>query len=227
MRVTIHQPYFMPYLGFFSKVFSSEVLVLYDSAQYVKNRLDNRNYINYKDKKTLLTIPVSKHMSFKPLSEVLISQHYDWRETHLSMLFNAYYDYKYYEIIKDDIADIYSRDYKYLSEINKVFIEKFLYLLGWSGEIVSSSSMKISQEISPSEKLLSILINTNATSYIAGPSSKKYLNINSLESNNIKVNFHNYSNKKYMQKSKEFIPNLSILDYIYNCGTKNFHSFIK
>ena len=67
MNVTIHQPYFVPYIGFFSKVFSSDVLVLYDTAQYVKNRLDNRNYINYDNKKTLLTVPIAKHMSFKPL----------------------------------------------------------------------------------------------------------------------------------------------------------------
>jgi hypothetical protein len=226
MNVTIHQPYFVPYIGFFSKVFKSDVLVLYDTAQYVKNRLDNRNYINYKNQKKLLTVPIAKHMSFKPLSEVLISNHYDWRDEHLSMLDDAYSNYDYYNLLMNDISDIYSRKYTFLSEINSVFIIKILSLLGWKGNVIYSSDMEIDQNLNPSEKLLNILLKTNAKTYIAGPSSREYLDFSLFDIHKISVEIHNYKYKHYPQQSTDFIPNLSILDYMYNCGVKDLKGFL-
>lgn len=227
MNVTIHQPYFIPYIGFFSKVYSSEVLVLYDTAQYVKNRLDNRNYINYDNKKTLLTVPIAKHMSFKPLREIVISNHYDWKEEHKVLINRAYADHQYFQIVNDLIDEIYSKEFTFLSEINSCLIVKLLSLFGWKGEIIYSSHLDIDPLISPSKKILSILKKTNATKYIAGPSSKKYLDINLLENDGIEVDFHEYKIKTYNQKSKIFLPNLSIIDYICNIGVKEFSNFVK
>ena len=227
MNVTIHQPYFAPYIGFFSKVYASETLVLYDTAQYVKNRLDNRNYINCNNKKTLLTVPVAKHMSFKPLCEILISNHYNWKDEHKILLNGAYSSHDYFKIIDDLIGEIYSQEFVYLAELNSCFIIKLLDLFGWQGEVISSSELDINPSISPSEKILSILKKTGAEKYIAGPSSIKYLDINLLQNDGIKVDFHQYTSKTYNQKSKNFLPNLSIIDYICNVGVKNFGNFIK
>ena len=227
MNVTIHQPYFAPYIGFFSKVFASDTLVLYDTAQYVKNRLDNRNYINCNNDKTLLTVPIAKHMSFKPLCEVVISNHYNWKEEHKILLNEAYANHNHFNIIYDLIDEVYSQEFSYLSELNTHLILKLLTILGWKGKIISSSDLDIDPSISPSEKLLSILKKTDASKYIAGPSSKKYLDINLLKNDSIEVDFHEYKMNTYDQKSKNFLPNLSIIDYICNIGSKNFGNFIK
>ena len=45
MIVSIHQPNYLPYIGFFHKVMCSDVFVIYDTAQFVKDRFDNRNKI--------------------------------------------------------------------------------------------------------------------------------------------------------------------------------------
>ena len=43
MKITIHQPNFLPYLGFFDKCDYADILVLYDSTQFKKNDYQNRN----------------------------------------------------------------------------------------------------------------------------------------------------------------------------------------
>ena len=60
MKACIHQPNYLPYLGIFSKIKNSDVFVVYDVAQYVKDRFDNRNLIKTAVGTQWLTIPLRK-----------------------------------------------------------------------------------------------------------------------------------------------------------------------
>ena len=69
----------------------------------------------------------------------------------ICLLDDAYSNYDYYNLLMDDISDIYSRKYTFLSEINSVFIIKILSLLGWKGNVIYSSDMEIDQNLNPSD----------------------------------------------------------------------------
>ena len=56
--ISIHQPVYLPWLGFFEKIISSEKFVLLDDVQYEKNGFQNRNKIRTSDGDMWLTIPV-------------------------------------------------------------------------------------------------------------------------------------------------------------------------
>ena len=82
MRVTVHQPEFMPWLGFFHKARMADVLVLLDDAQYRKNYFHNRNRIRTPDGWVWVTVPVEKNGIDTPMKDTRIASKNNprWRD---------------------------------------------------------------------------------------------------------------------------------------------------
>ena len=62
----------------------------------------------------------------------------------------------------------------------------------------------------------------NATTYIFGELGKNYADIKKFDSLKIKTVFQEYKHPKYSQINGEFISNLSIIDLLFNHGSKSF-----
>ena len=52
--VSIRQPGYLPYMGFFKKIESSDIFVFLDDVQYVRGEWENRNKIRTSDAGTCL-----------------------------------------------------------------------------------------------------------------------------------------------------------------------------
>ena len=76
-----------------------------------------------------------------------------------------------------------------------------------------------------SELILNLCNEVSAKSYISGPLGRDYLDINSFKKAGIDVLFHNYNHPKYSQHDYKFLPNLSVIDLIFNEGPES-SSFI-
>jgi hypothetical protein len=80
MRLARHQPYFFPYIGYFSLISECDMFVLFDTSQYVRHSWMNRNRIaGLSDGWEYITVPVRKHDRATPTRDVRISDQYDWR----------------------------------------------------------------------------------------------------------------------------------------------------
>src|SRR5690348_5618819 len=74
-KVAIHQPNFLPWLGYFYKIHLCDVFVILDDVQYIRNSYINRCYIKTVDNpEFLLTVPLQKHSSRALISELNISK---------------------------------------------------------------------------------------------------------------------------------------------------------
>ena len=73
MIVTIHQPNFLPYLGFFDKILKSDIFIIYDTAQYVKGNFMNRNKINNNGNELYITLSVKKDSWKKLIKDVILN----------------------------------------------------------------------------------------------------------------------------------------------------------
>ncbi|TLY18156.1 MAG: WbqC family protein [Nitrospirae bacterium] len=85
MRVTIHQPQFMPWLGYLDKIDRADLFVVLDSVQFKKNEWQNRNRIRTAQGWQWITVPVL-HKFGQRLDEVRINQQRDWQSRHLRAL---------------------------------------------------------------------------------------------------------------------------------------------
>ena len=91
MIVTIHQPQFMPWIGYFDKMEQADVFVYLDNAQFKKNEWQNRNRLKTAQGWQWLTVPVL-HRFPQSIREVGINDEVDWKSKHLNALTTNYSD---------------------------------------------------------------------------------------------------------------------------------------
>jgi len=96
-------------------------------------------------------------------------------------------------------------------------LEKVLEWLNIKTEIIFDSELDVTGK--SSEHLLNICKKLGATKYLSGPGGRDYLNEKIFEQNKIKVEYQKYNPIIYSQMhTKSFVPNLSILDLLFNMG---------
>ena len=88
--VAIMQPYFLPYLGYFQLMASSEIFVIYDDVNYISRGWINRNRINLNGEAHTITVPLNAASQNKLIHEIHIIDNRFWREKILKTLRQAY-----------------------------------------------------------------------------------------------------------------------------------------
>jgi hypothetical protein len=220
MICSIHQPNYLPYPGFFDKASQSDIFVLYDTTQFEKNSWQNRNRICNKEGWQWLTIPII-HRFGQCINEVQIhnpesSLRKNWN-TIKQVYSKAPFFGKYSEIFKD----IYSKKYIYLSELNFDLISIICRILGINTKFVKSSQIVL-KESGRTQALIEICKKTGADTYLSGISGQNYLDAKLFNESEIKLRFQNYSCPVYDQfNNNSFQPMMSIIDFIFNCGTND------
>lgn len=226
MKVTIHQPNYLPYLGFFDKAARADMLILLDTAQYSKNGMQNRNRIKTPQGEQWLTIPVLTKNNFGVMTkDVQIDNKKDWRQQNLRSIILNYKKARYFSEFEEFVTGIYSREREKLSDFCTEIIEYIMKLLPTEVKVIRSSELEIKG--TRSEMLLHLCKQVGATTYLSGKSGREYLDREIFEQNEMKLEFHGFNPPVYEQLWGEFIPNLSTLDYLMNCGKEKFSELME
>lgn len=213
---------YLPYLGIFNKIKNSDVFVILDDALYSKGYYYNRNRIKTPNGEYMITIPLLKQSNCK-LNNVKIANESSWGQKHFKTLEANYNKSDFFAEHIEFFEELYTRDWKYLHDIN---IEIFTYLLEQLDINVPyyySSQIKI--ETSGSQRLIDICSYFDADTYLSGIGGKNYIDEELFECNNIQLEYQNYTPVKYKQLWGSFIPNLSAIDALFNLG-KNINDVI-
>jgi hypothetical protein len=219
MKASIHQPNFLPYLGIFNKIKHSELLVIYDVAQYVRDRFDNRNQIKTERGPIWLTIPLRVKDSFlRRFHETPLPPEDYWKEKHLKTIRQNYCRAPYFDRYFPDIERIYLRPHASLAGISIAFIEYLMDKFAIRTPVVKTSDLGLELNLKSSEMLIEILRRVNATDYLAGASGRKYMDLAVMDRAGIRVEFQHFDHPTYRQLHGEFIPNLAAIDLLFNEG---------
>ena len=175
--ISIHQPVYLPWLGFFEKVISSEKFVFLDDVQFEKNGFQNRNKIRTYDGEMWLTVPV-KAKSQTLLKDVKINYSTDWINKHKKSIILNYQKAKFFDKYSLELEKIYDEKYEYLLELNMEVIKFLFNKLKIKKEILVSSELHISAK--GSDRILEICKILDVNRYISGITGKKYLLIDDL-----------------------------------------------
>lgn len=213
--VTIHQPYFMPYLGFFDKMARSDVFVILDDVQFEKNSFLNRNKIKTPNGPIWLTVPTKGHLNQK-INQVEIDDSKNWHESHLKSIYFNYKKSKNFDKIFPKIEKIYSSKEKNLARFNLLTLKMLAKELGLKPKFYFSSEMHLRKR--GSDLLLAIVKKRKGAIYLSGKMGEEYLDQDLFNKEEIKVLFQNFKSPKYPQLWGEFTPNLSALDYLFCDG---------
>jgi len=220
MKVSIHQPGYLPWLPFFRKIAEADTFVFLDDVQYEKNGWQNRNKIKINGENSWITVPVHANIDMK-LNEIKVIQNTDWRTKHCKTFEINYSKAKFFQEYWKEVEKIYQKNHEFLIELNIDLIKFVLKKIGITKKIIKSSELNIQEK--GSKRILGICKALDADSYISGMglSGKKYLEITDFEQNNIKMEFHNFKYQKYEQIGDKFVPNLSIIDLLFNEGSNS------
>ncbi len=223
MKVAIHQPQYLPWLGYFDKMDQVDVFVLLDDVQYKKNEWQNRNKIRTASQWQWLTVPVMYKFGEK-INEVRIDSHQDWRARQMKGLeinySNAPYFWDYFTFFRD----VFAQEWEFLVDINIYFIEYLKDALGIKTDLVRSSVLKVNG--SKTERLVEICKALKADTYLSGAGGDEYLDKGLFEESGIVLEFQHYSPPRYSQAFGGFYPNMSVVDLLF-CHGKESLSIIK
>tara|TARA_Y100000588_G_C14267332_1_gene930546 strand:- start:217 stop:855 length:639 start_codon:yes stop_codon:yes gene_type:complete len=165
MIVSIHQPNFIPWLGFFKKLQKSDVTVFLDEVQYTKNYVFNRNKIINDH---WLTIPVM-HNSKTIYREVRVNNNEKWKKKHINSLKNYPKTCPNFEFIDEFINEIYIEcDSKLLIDYNLKSIDFLLKKFSMNPKIVLQSQLDLGDNIRGSELLYQITKSVGGNTYLSG-----------------------------------------------------------
>ncbi len=222
MLVSIHQPDYLPWVGFFNKIKVSDVFVFLDGASYSRNGFHNRNRVRTPQGWAYLTIPVPRKEQFKPMNQVLLPEDISWAKKHFRTLEMNYSRTQFWKLYKDFLEDLYTvkvKEAKTLAEFNMLLIRWACEQLGITTKLVLESEMEIDHELKATDWLLAICQKLGATKYLSGVSGPKYLEMEKFEAANIKVDLQNFEPQVYEQQfDGEFIKGLAIVDLLCNLG---------
>ncbi len=221
MVIGILQPGYLPWLGFFEQLFRSDVFVIYDDVQYDKEGWRNRNRIKTANGIQWLTVPVLlKASDSQKIVDVRIDNKTNWRKKHLSAITQNYSKAPFFRKYIGLFEDTYCRDWEYIVDIDMYFIHALAECLGMGHKkIVRSSALDI--QGNRIERLIKICQRFGADTFYEGASGKNYIDEQDFLSKGVKVEFQNYQHSVYRQLYGDFIPNLSVIDLLFNCGAKS------
>jgi len=221
--VSIHQPEFMPYLGFFHKMNMANTFVLLDNVQFKKNNYQNRNRINSNGQALWIGLPIEKHALSTSISNIKINQKTLNAQRLLKTIQQNYSKTPYFDDIFPFIQSLFIKNHQKLSDFNIEFIEFMKHKLGIESTLLIASELPLSGKAQGgTEVTLEICKLLNANVYISGSGGKAYLDLEKYKDNDIEVVFQHFNHPIYSQiNTKEFIPYLSIIDLYFHHGKKS------
>lgn len=217
MIIAAHQPNFLPYLGLFYKIKKCEKFIFVDDVQFTNQNgvAQHRNYIKTSQGKLLIHVPVHRS-STSLIKDVTIDYTSNWIKKLGRTLYVTYGKALCYDEVNSWFMGILNRRYSYLSQLNMAIITEVCARWGWNIPFDITSRYDISGK--KEEKVVNLVEFFGGTVYYSGKGAAVYLSDEAFNDRGITLKFSDYCPHEYHQLWGMFIPNLSVLDYLMNCG---------
>jgi len=218
VTVGIHQPNFMPWLGYFYKIWQSDVFIFLDDVQFQKTGASytNRVSINIGGASNYVTIPVLRDSGVWNINETKFFNN-KWRKKFIGTLQANYAKSEFFKDNKVFIFDLINFEADNLAQYNMHFITEIAKKLNFKTKIIKSSDFNV--QTTSTQRLVDLIKKVNGTIYLSGSGGDNYQDQAMYENSKINLIYNKMPDFFYNQyKSNEFIGGLSIVDAIFNIG---------
>lgn len=223
----IHQPDFLPYMGFFHRFLCAGLWVILDDVQLVtgsSRSWTSRDKIKTPYGEKWITVGVKKSPMSTNINEVYLADN-GWKDNSLNLIIENYRKAPFFKEIFPFVEELYNHDCQKLIDFNIKSIDMIMKLFEIKIDSVLASSLKV--EGKSNERLINILKKIKATTYLSGIGARDYMNPELFEEAGIKVIWQEFKHPVYPQLHGEFIPYLSSIDLLFNCGIEKSREIIR
>ena len=219
VTVSIHQPNYLPYLGFFDKMSKSDIFVIYDDSQFNSRDYHHRNKIRTSEGWKWLTTPVVEEKT--SINKIKIKNIDNWENKHFTAIRANYLKSKYFSEYSDTMREIYNSKYEYLINLNVKLINFIKECFEIKTKIIYSSELLLRSK--STEKLIDIVKACGGDTYLSGIGGYNYINEGLFKEADIALVFQEFNHPIYNQRYPGFVPNLSAIDFLFNEGVSDFN----
>lgn len=218
-NVVIHQPDFAPYLGFFHRFLHADLFIVLDHVQFVTNTSrswTHRDKIKTASGEKWLTLGVKKPPLGTPINLVELAEDDKWVEGNLALLHENYRKAPAYSEVMPLVEGLYQSRPVRMADFNLRWLEVLADLMEVRIPFVLSSTL--GPQGQKNELLIDLLRKVGATHYLSGNGARAYMDPEKFVDAGIALTWQLFAHPIYPQQFGSFIPNLSILDVLFNCG---------
>lgn len=219
MILGIMQPYFMPYIGYFSLIKHTDKFILFDTVQFIRHGWIERNRILKQNEGwQYIQVPLIKIEGRSTvIKDVKINNSENWKNKIIAQLQHYKKKAPYYFKVISIINEIFISDFEDIVTLNKLSLEKICEYLGFDTqiEVFSKMNLEIEEAREPDEWALNICkAIKGADEYWNPPGGQSFFDKSKYDRENIKLKFQSIELLEYNQNRENFEIGLSIIDVL-------------
>ena len=218
MIVSINQPAYLPWLGYFERIAASDLHIVLDHVQFEKNSFTNRNKARTREGSTWLTVPIATkgHFGDLAISNLAFAANDPWRKKHWATLRMNYARAPFFAAYAPAYEALYAQDWAGFMPMVRAFLEQHLRDLGITTPLRYSSELNVAG--AKSELVLNLCRAVGADTYLSGALGRDYLDEPAFNAAGIAVRYQDFAHPVYAQAQAGFEPFMGVLDLIFNHG---------
>ena len=223
--ILLSTTYFGP-VQWYQKLYRAERVEIERWESFQKQTYRNRCLIATTQGVQALTVPIERS-TVNYIKDIRISDHGNWRHLHWNALVSAYGESPFFDYYQDDLRPFFEQRWEFLFEFNEAIREKICELIDIQPRVSYSLEFRVESLEFPTG--LQTGSEPSADSRAVANSKLSTLNSRLSDYRSVITPKHpapdpDFTPKPYYQVYQQkhgFLPNLSILDLLFNLGPES------
>lgn len=218
--VAVHQPTFLPWLGWWDKLVRADILVLLDDVQFPNSGRTwmNRVRVLVNGEPQWVTMPVHRsHDGLRTVRQTLADDRKPWRERIAATLDASYRRAAHFDDVFPVVDEIVRQPTDRIAELNEGGVRRLAAPLGLdTGKLIRQSELDAGGKAT--DLLISLCKAVGGTAYLTGDGASGYLEATKFTASGLELVEQRFAPPRYPQLIDEYVPGLSVVDALMNCG---------
>ncbi len=217
--IACHQPVYLPFPGYFQKMARVDAFVHMPFVQLNKRSWQVRNRIKTRAGAAWLSVPVEVKGRYDQLIGETRVVEGTWRRKHWEALRHNYHDAPFWEVYAPFFAAAYERPWDWLADLNLHLVEgmrAFLEITTAAADVAGMTSLGAKTDL-----ILDICRHVGATAYLSSDGEAAYIEEEKFKAAGVAHAYLGWTPTPYPQLFGAFIPGLSTVDVLFNCGPRS------
>ncbi|HZW21402.1 WbqC family protein [Noviherbaspirillum sp.] len=223
VTLAVHQPNYLPWLGYFHKMSRADIFVFLDTVQFARRGYTHRVHVLGPGRTQLwLTQHVRKRAVEEQVIHDLAFSDRCWIDRHLKTFEASYGKAPHFDSVFEFLEDRLRAGAEPLSRLNGRLILDLAARLGIAPRVLYASELPPVPVSSPSERIAHICDHFGARRYLSGSGARAYNDVHVFGAHGIELVYNDFKSMSYPQRNlpdgQDFVAGLSIVDALFNIG---------